>query len=118
MPARRIGASCRPLSSNLATVIGPVQQSLALTRPARWVAGLAMPSNLRDVPSDRLPTLDLARIFGRHAATHVVATIPLEPAAWIVGRSRSGCCGVIDVRRRLVMLLRPRAWPRARAPTG
>jgi hypothetical protein len=44
-----------------------------------------MPSNLRDVASDRLPALDLARIFGRHAAAHVVPAIPLEPAAWIVG---------------------------------
>jgi hypothetical protein len=72
------------LPSNLAAIVGPVQQSLTLTRAANWVAGLAMPSNLRDVPADRLPALDLARIFGRHAATHVVATIPLEPAAWIV----------------------------------
>jgi hypothetical protein len=72
-------------NSNLTTIVGPVQQSLALTRAADWVAGLAMPSKLRDVPSDRLPALDLARIFGRHAAAHVVPTIPLEPTAWVVG---------------------------------
>src|SRR5262245_34182820 len=85
MPVGRVPASCRHMTSNLATVVGPVQQSLALTRPAHRVAGLAMPSNLRDVPSNRLPALDLARIFGRHAAAQVVATIPLEPAARIVG---------------------------------
>src|SRR5262245_19739164 len=73
------------VTSNLTTIVGPVQQSLALTRAAHWVAGLAMPSNLRDVPSDGLPALDLARIFGRHAAAHVVSAIPLEPAPWIVG---------------------------------
>jgi hypothetical protein len=74
-------ASCRPVTSNLTTIVGQVQQSLALTRAAHWVAGLATLSNLRDVPSDRLPALDLARIFGRHTAANVVPTIPLEPAA-------------------------------------
>src|SRR5262245_46414471 len=71
--------------SDLAAIVRPVQQSLALTRAAHRVAGLAMPSDLRDVPSDRLPALDLTRIFGRHATAHVVPAIPLEPAAWIVG---------------------------------
>jgi len=62
-----------------------MQQSLALTRAAHWIAGIAMSSDLRNVPSYRLPALDLARIFVRHAAAHVIPTIPLEPAAWIVG---------------------------------
>jgi hypothetical protein len=81
----RRNANCRLVTSNLATIVGPVQQSLALTRAAHWIAWLAMPSNLRDVSSDRRPAFDLARIFGRHAAAHVVPTIPLEPAAWVVG---------------------------------
>ena len=85
MVRRRAAGFCNCKTSKVTTIISPVQQSLALTRSARWVAGLAMPSNLCDVPSDRLPALDLARIFGRHAAAYILPTIPLEPAPWIVG---------------------------------
>jgi hypothetical protein len=75
----------RGRSSNLAAVIGPVQQSLTLTWSARWIARLAVSPDLRDVPSDCLPALDLACILVRHPSTHVVAAVPVEPATWIVG---------------------------------
>src|SRR6516164_6427408 len=64
--------SSGPPTSNPTAIVGPMQQSLTLTRAAHSVAGLAMLSDLRNVPSDRLPALDLARIFLRHAAAHVV----------------------------------------------
>src|SRR5260370_1053289 len=70
---------------NLAAVVSPVQQSLALTRSTHQVAGLAVPLNLRDVPPDRLPSLDLACVLVRHTAAHVITAVPLEPAARIVG---------------------------------
>ena len=57
-------------ASNLPAVIGPVQQSLALTRSAQGIAWLAVSFDLVDVPSDRLPALDLARVFDRHASAH------------------------------------------------
>src|SRR6478672_9396041 len=81
-----------------------------------------MPSNLRDVPSDRFPALNLARIFGRHAAAHVVATIPLEPAAWIVGMNpalvppdRQGLAS-IDAKMVKRWVGTRRREPRARKP--
>jgi len=48
------------------------------------VTGLAVPLDLCDVSSDSLPSLDLARVLLRHAATHVIAAVPLEPAPRIV----------------------------------
>jgi hypothetical protein len=37
------------------------------------------------VTADGLPALDLARVLIRHAAAHVIAAIPLEPAVRIIG---------------------------------
>jgi hypothetical protein len=62
-----------------------VQESLSLTGPARLIARLAVPLDLCNVPPDGLPALDLARVLLRHAAAYVVAALPLEPAAWIIG---------------------------------
>jgi hypothetical protein len=55
---------------NLAAIVAPVQQSLALTRSTHQVAGLAVPLNLRGEPPDRLPPLDLACVIVRHTAAH------------------------------------------------
>ena len=71
--------------SNLAAVVGPVQQSLALPRPTCRVAGLAVPLDLRDVPPDGLPSSNLPRILLRDTPPHVIAAVPLKPAPWIVG---------------------------------
>src|SRR5579862_5998306 len=62
-----------------------MQQRLALPLAAQQIAGFAVFLDLPNVAADRLPTLDLPGIFVRHAATHVVAAVPLEPAARIVG---------------------------------
>src|ERR1700745_2581709 len=71
-------------ASDLAAVIGPVQQRLALARTAEHVARLAILLDLPHVAADRLPAPDLRRILRRHAAAHVVAAVPLKPAARIV----------------------------------
>src|SRR5690349_6031878 len=62
-----------------------MQERLALPRAAGQVARLAVPLDLPDMPAYGLPSPDLAPVFGRHAAAHVVAAIPLEPAARIIG---------------------------------
>jgi hypothetical protein len=65
-------------------VIGPVQELLALARPAHRIARLAMSSDLRHVALDSLPASDLAGVLVGQPPAHVVAAIPLEPAARIV----------------------------------
>jgi hypothetical protein len=65
-------------------VIGPVQERLALARPAHRIARLAMSSDLRHVALDSLPASDLAGVLVGQPPAHVVAAIPLEPAARIV----------------------------------
>ena len=65
-------------------VVGPVQQRLALAAAAEQVARLAVLLHLADVAADRLPALDLAAVLRRHAAAHVIAAVPLEPAARVV----------------------------------
>jgi hypothetical protein len=71
-------------TSDISAVVGPVQQGLPLARPAKGIAGLAVLSDLRDVPSKRPPALDLAPVLLGHPPPHEVAAIPLEPAARIV----------------------------------
>src|SRR6185437_4067701 len=71
--------------SNRAAVVGPMQQSLALPRPAKNIAALAVTLDLPQVPAHRLPPLDLAQVLVLHAAAHIIAAIPLEPAARVVG---------------------------------
>src|SRR5258705_9601962 len=74
-----------PGISNLAAVVRPVQQRLALALATHQVAGLAVLLDLPHVAADRFPAFDLAAILVGHPATHVVAAIPLEPTARIVG---------------------------------
>jgi hypothetical protein len=61
-----------------------MQQRLTLARPAGHIARLAMALQLADVTPNGLPASDLAGIFLGNAAPHVVAAIPLKPAARIV----------------------------------
>src|SRR3569832_2036325 len=69
--------------SDFAAVVGPVEDGLALAGAAVEVARLAGLLDLRDVAHDLFPAPDLARIVLR-AAAHVIAAIPLEPAARIL----------------------------------
>src|ERR1044071_7791113 len=71
-------------TSNLAAVVCPVQQSLALSRPTCWVARIAVALDLCDVPPDGLPSFNLPRVFLRNPPPHVVAAVPLKPASRIV----------------------------------
>src|SRR4030095_1240633 len=73
-----------PDRSNSATIVSPMKQSLSLTRPARRVSRFTVLLDLRAMPSDVLPTFDLGGIFFGHAATHVIAAIPLEPASRVL----------------------------------
>jgi hypothetical protein len=61
-----------------------MEKRLSLASPAEEIARLAMSLNLPNVPPDGLPTLYLAPVFVRHPPSHVIAAIPLEPAAWVV----------------------------------
>src|SRR4051812_11682756 len=76
---------CLPVcDSNLAAVVGPVQQRLTLAAAAGEIAGLAVRPDLADVAAERLPAFDLPRIVVM-AAARVIAAVPLKPAARIVG---------------------------------
>src|SRR5262245_17830538 len=99
--------------SNLSAIVGPVQQCLSLPLAAGKVALLTIPSDLRDMPFDLLPAPDLPRVFFRHAAPHIVAAVPLEPAARIVGMQpafpapdgqRLACVDPEEIQRRLTLL--------------
>src|SRR5690606_23694399 len=65
-------------------VVSPLQQRLALPRPAKGITGLAVAGNLRGVAAKRPPAADLAPVFAFHAPARVIAAVPLEPAARIV----------------------------------
>src|SRR4051812_39013715 len=71
------------MSSNRAGVVGPVEQRLALPRPAGQVTAPAVLLDLRNVPADRPPALNLPRVV-RAAPTQEVPAEPLEPAARVV----------------------------------
>ena len=75
--------------SDLAAVVGPMQQGLSLPSAAGEVARLALPLDLPDVPAHGLPSPDLPLVLVGQAAAHVVAAIPLEPAARVVGMDPS-----------------------------
>src|SRR5687767_2462630 len=68
------------ISSHLPRIIRPMQQRLALLTPAFKVASAAVLFHLGDMACNRAPAFDLALVVGA-AAAHVVAAVPLEPAA-------------------------------------
>ena|SRR4249920_2851004 len=71
-------------SSQFSAVVGPMQERLALPPATPQIAGLARKLKLTDVTADCLPTFDLTTVFVGHSSPHVVAAVPLEPAARIV----------------------------------
>src|SRR5579859_2757382 len=78
-------AATRPeVRSDLPTVVGPMEQRLALTRPASVVSRVAVALYLPDVPAYRLPAPDLSPVLIRDSPAHVIAAVPLEPASGIV----------------------------------
>ena len=58
-----------------------MQERLPLAPAAGDFAGLTVDLHLTHVASDGLPALDLASILIQQSPTHVVAAVPLEPAA-------------------------------------
>src|SRR5262245_33648287 len=87
VPACTSRGSCRSFwhaaALQLAAVVGPVENRLPLPPPALEIAGLAVLADLRHVPRDRPPPSDLPRIV-RGPPPHVVAAVPLKPAARIL----------------------------------
>jgi hypothetical protein len=71
--------------SQLAAVVGPVEQRLPLPPAAPEIAGLARKLKLTHMTADCLPAFDLPSVLVGHSSPHVVPAVPLEPAAWIVG---------------------------------
>lgn len=76
------GIASRP-RSQLAAVIGPVQQRLTLARAAGQITRVAGGSQLPDMTAHGPPAADLAFIIVMPAA-HEIAAIPLKPAARVV----------------------------------
>ena len=68
----------------LSGIISPVQQRLALPAPAVLVTGRAVLLDLGDMACHGQPAFDLAFVVCT-APAHVVAAIPLEPTARIIG---------------------------------
>src|SRR6185369_3724714 len=64
-------------------IVGPMQHGLTLSTTAVEVARLAAVAYLRHVPGNRAPSSDLTRIVLR-SSPHVVAAVPLEPAARVL----------------------------------
>jgi len=62
-----------------------MKQCLPLTRSTRRITSLTVALDLGDVAPDCFPTLDLASVLFWHTAAKIIATIPLEPTAWIFG---------------------------------
>ena len=73
------------LLSKRSTVIRPVQQGLTLARAASSITRLAGAAKLADMAAYCLPAADLSLVLAEHATALVVAAVPLEPAARIVG---------------------------------
>src|SRR5580765_497784 len=71
-------------NSDFTAVICPVQQRLALAWPARRISGFAVTPDLREMPPDCFPTLDLAGVLFWHSTAHIVAAVPVEPASWVI----------------------------------
>src|SRR4051812_14646810 len=74
--------SGRPPSDSPA-VVPPVQPRLPLPPPALQIAGLAVFSYRGNVTRDRAPASDLTHVI-RRAPAHVIAAVPLKPAARIL----------------------------------
>ncbi len=68
---------------DFAAVISPVQQGLALPRPAVQIALRTVLAYRGGVPRDRAPTFDLTGVVAA-AASHVISTVPLKPPARIL----------------------------------
>ena len=58
---------------------------MALSWPTGEIVSFAVPLDLTNVAAHRPPSSNLSPILIRHSATKVVAAIPLEPTAGIVG---------------------------------
>jgi hypothetical protein len=67
------------------TVVGPVEERLALTGPTGEVTSATVVGDLSNVSTDGLPSLNLAFILLRETPTQIVATVPLEPPPWVIG---------------------------------
>src|SRR5690606_4148251 len=68
----------------MAAVIGPLQQRLALPRSAERIARLTSAANLDSMAAKRPPAADLPLVLRAEPPARVVAAIPLEPASGIV----------------------------------
>lgn len=78
----RVGS---PTALQLAAVVSPMEQGLALARATGQVARLAVADDLPDVTPYGSPALNLAGILFGQSPADVISAIPLEPAAWVVG---------------------------------
>jgi hypothetical protein len=74
--------------SQLATVIGPVQQRLPLPPAAPDIARLTRKLKLTHMTADCLPAFDLPSVLVGHSSPRVAPAVPLEPAAWTAGAAR------------------------------
>src|SRR5205085_1342500 len=70
-------------ASDLSTVVGPMEDGLALPPAAREVALLAIVGDGLNVPDDSSPASDLAAVVGR-APPGVIPAVPLKPATRIL----------------------------------
>src|SRR5689334_3875225 len=68
-----------------AAVVSPLQQGLALAGAAEDIAGFAIPPDLPGMAPERFPALDLAVVLVGKPPAAIIAAIPLEPAARVVG---------------------------------
>jgi hypothetical protein len=62
-----------------------MQYCLTLLAATGEIAWLTIAPDLFYVTSYRFPPPNLAIVFFRNAATHVVAAVPLEPPPWVIG---------------------------------
>ena len=69
----------------LAAVISPMEQGLALAPATGQVARLAVAYDLPYVTPHGFPALGLAGILFGQSPADLISAIPLEPAAWVVG---------------------------------
>src|SRR5262245_26975177 len=70
-------------ASKLSRIVRPVQNRLPLTPSALHIATFAILLHLSNVTLNRFPAFNLPLVIFA-AATHVIAAVPLKPAARIV----------------------------------